>query len=96
MKIRLPSGFGNGDGHGDNEALRAEMLRLLREEMQRHVDEAGIVGVTIEFDPETSEITAKGESREACERALQLFADEEEDENAPPLQPEEPENGGDH
>lgn len=74
------------------------MLRLLREEMQKHVDDAGIVGVTIEFDPETSEIIARGENREACERALQLFADEEEDndEGTPPLQPEEPENGGDH
>lgn len=77
------------------------MLRLLREEMQKHVDDAGIVGVTIEFDPETSEIIAKGENREACERALQLFADEEEeddnnDEGTPPLQPEEPGNGGDH
>lgn len=72
------------------------MLRLLQEEMQKFVDDAGITGVTIEFDPDTSEVIAKGEDRGACERALQLFADEEEEEGPPPGRSEEPTNGGDH
>lgn len=68
----------------------------MQAEMQKFVDDAGITGVTIEFDPETSEIIAKGEDREACERALQLFADEEKNDDPLPGQPEKPRNGGGH
>lgn len=96
MKRGLPSGFGHGNGHGETEAAKREMLRLLQAEMQKFVDEAGITGVTIEFDPVTSEVIARGEDREACERALQLFADEEKKDDAPPGQPEGPRNGGGH
>ncbi len=86
MKMRFPFEFGDGNGHKGNEALKAKLLRLMEEEMQKHVDDAGITGVKIEFDPQTSEIIATGENQEDCERALRLFADEEGD--SPPEEEE--------
>jgi len=94
VKEGLPFGFGHGNGHGESEAAKREMLRLLRAEMQKFVDDAGIVGVTIEYDPDTSEVIAKGEDREACERALRLFAAEDRANRESP--PEQETNGGEH
>jgi len=76
MKITFPFGFDDGSGHRGNEALRKKMLRLIEAEMQKHVNDAGITGVKIEFDPRTSEIIATGESRSQIEKALLLFADD--------------------
>lgn len=77
MKITFPFGFSGGNGHRGNEALRKKMLRLIEAEMQKHVNDAGITGVKIEFDPRTSEIIATGESQDQIEKALLLFADDE-------------------
>lgn len=79
MKMRFPFWLSDGNGQRGNEALREKLLRLMEKEMQTCVDDAGISGVSIRFDPKTSEIIASGECREDCERALRLFTDEESD-----------------